>query len=75
MGKLKKELENAKNWVYDHCDEIEAVMWATTIAGSAFIVGHEVGFKKGLKNGYSIGMVAGQNSILSKMAMVVRKGA
>lgn len=75
MGKVKQGLDNVEKWAREHSCEIEAVFWVTVIAESAFIVGHRIGFGQGLGNGYSIGVVAGQNSILSKMAMVVRKGA
>lgn len=74
MGKVKQGLDNLEKWAREYSCEIEATFWVTAIAGSAFIVGHLTGYNNGIENGYSIGVIAGQNSILSKMAMVVRKG-
>lgn len=75
MGKIKQQMEKAGDWVVRNQDEIEFVCDTAILAASACIVGYILGHSRGLQNGYSIGVIAGQNSILSKMEMVVKKGA
>lgn len=71
MGKIKKAMDNFIDWAIENEDKVVLYCSCISAAGIGLIVGHEIGFKKGLDTGYSIGCIAGTNSVFSKMAMTI----
>lgn len=71
MGKIKQLTDKFIDWVIENEDKVVMCCTCLSAAGIGHIVGYDIGFKKGLDTGYSIGCIAGENSVFSKMAMTI----
>ena len=65
--------EKAKDFVYDHDEEIEIGCIMVTMCCCGFILGHLLGWKRGYNFGTKVGDVYGQLTALKEVASVVEK--